>query len=400
MRSLVTLAVLALVVAGLAPAKAGAAHKIYWGGYDSEVSYIRRANPDGSGVQLLVELGLDNFVNGLALHVVGGKMYWGEYQSGLIRRANLDGSGVEDLVTDIPVDLALDANHGKLYWAGYSVPAGIRRANLDGSGVENLVNTTGKDVPYSLALDLKHGKVYWGTQAGLISRANLDGSGVQVLINQGKPVYSLALDVAHGKMYWGAGGEAFIQRANLDGSGVEDVINIYGSNAIALDVGSGKIYYFDFNSYDIRRANLDGSGVEDILPDFAASSIALDLASGGEVDGFYYNNVICKPPQTRPKQRFSVKGGPGSQAFDCAAGLALSPGEELNITIRGVALDSSFGGSFVGYQPSTVICQTNGQRFKLEIPPGTSTFDCSARSLVVNPGDKLKVTIKGFVTRE
>lgn len=328
-------------------------------------------------------------------------MYWSEYQSGLIRRANLDGSGIEDLATDDTQGLALDANHGKLYWASQSLPRQIRRANLDGSGIENLVKITGTAVPGPLALDLLHGKVYWGTDAGIISRANLNGSGVQDLINQG-PAYidSLALDVAHGKMYW-CGTGPLIHRANLDGSGVEDVNISECSTPIALDVGNGKIY-FDRNVFGIRRANLDGSGVEDVLTGFSASSIALDLVSGGVVYGFYYNHAICKPPQTKPRQPFSVKGGRGSQTFDCAAGLALSPGEDLKITLKGVALNSGFGGSLVGYQPTTVICRdlTTEQRLKLVIPPGTQTFDCSARNFFVNPGDSLKVTINGFVPRE
>ncbi|MYD62181.1 MAG: hypothetical protein F4W91_14170 [Gemmatimonadetes bacterium] len=73
-----------------------------------------------------------------------------------MQRANLDGSDVEDLVTaglDRPSGIALDVVTGKMYWGDYDNygTAKIQCANLDGSDVEDLV-TTGLDRPSGIAL--------------------------------------------------------------------------------------------------------------------------------------------------------------------------------------------------------------------------------------------------------
>ena len=69
----------------------------------------------------------------------------------MIRRANLDGSDIEDLVFGAdPRGLALDVVGGKIYWTDWS--GMIRRANLDVSNIEDLV--TGLDKPFGLALYL------------------------------------------------------------------------------------------------------------------------------------------------------------------------------------------------------------------------------------------------------
>lgn len=119
----------------------------------------------------------------------------------------------------------------------------------------------------------------------------------------------------------------------------------------------------------IRRANLDGSGTEDlrVVQGGKLSGVALDVGAGRYVIGFHYDKVVCKPPNTRPKQRFSIKGGRDSQTFDCAAGLALGPGDDLKITVTGADFSSSVGGSLVGFQPTKVICRylTTEQRLKL-----------------------------------
>ena len=149
---------------------------------------IQRANLDGSNVQDLVTrtqgLG-DPF--GIALDVVGGKMYWTDNGTEKIQRANLDGSNIEDLVTqglEYPLDIALDVEGGKMYWTDSGTDK-IQRANLDGSNIEDLV-TQGLDDPTGIALDVGGGKMYW-TDSGTdkIQRANLDGSNVEDLVTQG-----------------------------------------------------------------------------------------------------------------------------------------------------------------------------------------------------------------------
>ena len=238
---------------------------IFWA--DRDADKIQRANLDGSNIEDLVTQGLED-PRGIALDVVGGKMYWTDRDADKIQRANLDGSNVEDLVTRglrDPSGIALDVVGGKMYWTDRGRNK-IQRANLDGSNVEDLV-TRGLRDPSGIALDVVGGKMYWtdwGTDK--IQRANLDGSNVEDLVTRGLwnprlwDPSGIALDVVGGKMYWTDWGTYKIQRANLDGSNVEALVTrgLRGPIGIALDVEGGKMYWTDTLTAKIQRANLDG----------------------------------------------------------------------------------------------------------------------------------------------
>ena len=101
------------------------------------VPMLYRCTPDGASQELLLTLDTHNYVRGLALDPVGGKIYWSSSDgyvagNGKIRRANLDGTGVEDLVTGMiyPYGIALDMATGKMFWIRQEVNS-IWRANLD-----------------------------------------------------------------------------------------------------------------------------------------------------------------------------------------------------------------------------------------------------------------------------
>jgi DNA-binding beta-propeller fold protein YncE len=80
--------------------------------------------------------------HGLALDLVGGKLYWAELQK--IRRANLDGTQIETVLTvplsdPSPDTIAVDAPAGKVYWTEFVESGRIRRANLDGTDTETVL---------------------------------------------------------------------------------------------------------------------------------------------------------------------------------------------------------------------------------------------------------------------
>ena len=240
---------------------------IFWA--DFATDKIQRANLDGSNVEDLVTQGLRS-PSGIALDVVGGKMYWTDWDADKIQRANLDGSNVEDLVTRglrDPLGIALDVEGGKMYWTDWRTEK-IQRANLDGSNIEDLV-TRGLRSPLSIALDVEGGKMYWTDNfTDKIQRANLDGSNIEDLVTRGlRDPLGIALDVEGGKMYWADFATDKIQRANLDGSNIEDLVTrgLRGPFGIALDVEGGKMYWTDNVTDKIQRANLDGSNVEDLV---------------------------------------------------------------------------------------------------------------------------------------
>ncbi len=288
MRSFGRWAFLGAIVAALLAATVDAsanAVKMYW--TDGDSLNIQRANPDGSGVEIVVTDLVDT--RGIALDAAGGKMYWIEHFAQKIQRANLDGSAMEDLVTTgmiSPIGLAIDVADGKMYWADASTCL-IQSANLEipfgetpstRTDVEDLVtgpippdvdDHAGTNCPAGLALDLAGGKMYWTEGvAHRIQRANLDGSDIEALVQLSHDLNAapigIALDVAGGKMYWTDRSTGKIQRANLNGSSVEDLVTgLSIPLGIALDVDDGKMYWVDngVGNVDfpdqIQRANLE-----------------------------------------------------------------------------------------------------------------------------------------------
>jgi len=189
------------------------------------------------------------------------KLYFTDAEDRAIRRANVDGSAIELLVqTDPgpgtatcgggslsqpgrPAHIALDVAQGVMYWADPGLGA-LFRANLDGSGVTTLLtnanvpvyppDVNGTAISGSLAVDPEGQALYFGTVGlvqdgqgctvltGNVMRANLDGSGVSVLSSQDAEILALAVDHERGMLYAtvkafnGPGG--YVERVSLDGA--------------------------------------------------------------------------------------------------------------------------------------------------------------------------------------
>ena len=236
---------------------------MYW--VDMDVGTLQSLT--GSRVARLVP-NVQN-ANSVAVDIAGNKVYWAEQtgdRSGRIRRANLNGTGVQLVkeLTSVPQGLALDTENGKLYLTnGWGQ---VQRMNLNGSGFETdlIVNLQS---PRGIAVDAAGGKVYWtertGDRSGRIRRANLNGTSVQLVKELTSVPQGLALDTENGKLYltngWGR-----VQRMNLNGSGFEPnlIVNLKSPRGIAVDVAGGKVYWTETGK--IRRANLDGSNRQDI----------------------------------------------------------------------------------------------------------------------------------------
>jgi DNA-binding beta-propeller fold protein YncE len=222
-----------------------AAGKLYWtqGDPNADTGLIIRANLNGSGQQTLVPSAF--FPVSIALDPSGGKMYWIQHAQPTapsgedIDRANLDGSGAVNLV-HMPVQigngsLALDLAGGKIYFTDYNDGL-IERCNLDGTAPTTLIS--GLNFPWGIALDVASGKMYWADiSGGDIRRANLDGSSPTTLVSGLNRPANIALDLPAGKMYWTDSPDVNgdLRQANLDGTG--SVVLVSGLNtpfAIAL----------------------------------------------------------------------------------------------------------------------------------------------------------------------
>ena len=225
----------------------------------------------------LVDAEVENLVpsvqnaTSLTLDVANNKFYWTEKTSnttGKIRRANLDGTNVQLVLdlTSVPFDITLDAANGKLYltnsWGK------VQRLNLDGSGFQsNLI--TGLDMLTGIAIDVAGGKLYWtektSNTTGKIRRANLDGTNVQLLRDLTSAPFDIALDAADGKLYltnsWGN-----VQRLNLDGSGFQSnfITGLDTPMDIAVDTVGQKLYLTSPDG-KISQRNLSGGGSQEVV---------------------------------------------------------------------------------------------------------------------------------------
>ena len=243
--------------------------RVYWTELNTDT--VKRANPDGSSVETLLDSGLSN-PYGIAVDQAGGKIYWTESSGSSVKTANLDGSSPTTLVTGLssPYGIAVNPLGGKVYWVEIGSNT-VKRANLDGSSVETLVSSGVSD-PNGIAVNPLDGKIYW-TELGsdTVKRANLDGSSVETLVSSGvSDPRDITVDPLGGKIYWTDDGGDTVKRANLDGSSQSILVNTSSmAFGIAVDPQGGKIYWVDNTS--VNSANLDGSSPATLISGVSAS---------------------------------------------------------------------------------------------------------------------------------
>ena len=205
----------------------------------------------------------------IVVHAGGKKVYWTEKtsdRSGKIRRANLDGSNVQLVkdLTSVPRQLTLDTVQNKLYltnsWSK------IQRMNFDGSGFRpNLI--TGLNEPKHLAVDVSSGKVYW-TEPGSIWRADLNSKNREQLLTNLGELGGLA--IANGRMYWTERNKhnqtiGRVRRATLMGSHVTTLATLMSvPMGIAVDTAGRKLYWTNSRGR-IQRATLTGKHIQNVV---------------------------------------------------------------------------------------------------------------------------------------
>ena len=139
---------------------------------------VQRLNLNGQNYQPNLITDLES-PRHLVLDVTGGKVYWTETTeaSGRIRRANLDGSSVEIVTTHLVAPLSLAVANGKVYWTSGGK---LHRAHLDGTNSELL--ETLPLTPTDIAVDTARNSLYLTLPTGEIHRRDLDGSGEEAVV--------------------------------------------------------------------------------------------------------------------------------------------------------------------------------------------------------------------------
>ncbi len=190
-------------------------NKVYLS-YDvgSNSGVIVRCDPDGTNLTTILTDSKN--ITGLDIDPNGGYVYWANVAA--IKRALVSGAPTPTIVT-LPATVssaqgvALDVVGGKVYWIqanGNKVV--IQYSNLDGSSMATLVNDSfgfgsGNSNPQDIELDLTAGKMYFtnarGSGTSFMGVVNLDGTNPQVLFSAiGDAPTGLGLDVANGILYW------------------------------------------------------------------------------------------------------------------------------------------------------------------------------------------------------
>lgn len=140
--------------------------RIYWS--DIELKTISRAFLNGSGLEVVVEFGLD-FPKGLAVDWRAGNLYWSDAGTGRIEVARLDGSSRRVVVwrgLESPECLLVVGS--RLLWSSWGTAPVIERARLDGSEREVFVSDPGRAT--GLTEDEEGGVLYWADQDSLTVR--------------------------------------------------------------------------------------------------------------------------------------------------------------------------------------------------------------------------------------
>ena len=287
-----------------APQRAGApAGRLFF--LDLGAGRVLSANPDGSGLKVVVEEGR-KLPDGLAVDAAAGHLYWTNMgnlkaNDGSILRSDLDGSHVTTIVpsggTFTPKQLQLDKVNRKLYWSDRE---GMRvmRANFDGSEIETLVDTSeGDERPgadarkwcVGIAVDPTDRKFYWtqkgGDNAGegRICRANIDippgqraanRRDIEVLFTDLPEPIDLELDIQNRMMYWTDRGDPprgnTVNRAPMDATPRDrkdpEILfsHLMEGIGLALDRQGGRMFITDFAG-SVYSANLDGSNQKTVL---------------------------------------------------------------------------------------------------------------------------------------
>ena len=311
---------------------------MYW--ITTDTDKIESLEPFDAVTQEVVSLTVD---------AAGGKIYWAEQGSsrGTIKRANLDGTNVEVLTTE-PItasSFVVDTTDNKLYWTD-STQGRAHSADLNGENITTIIEL---DDIKDIAVDTEGGKLYF-SDTFAIRRVNRDGTNVEIILTGWGTFRTTGIGgiaVADGKIYWTElqhwnRGSGKIHRANLNGTNIETLATPLGRpTGLAVDTVGGKVYWA--NSYGgIQRMDINGGEIENVVYGIAAPGhFALGAVST--------QPTTPTPPET-PTTDAVVRISPASVASPAV-------GEQVEFT-----LNITEGEAVAGYQ-ATVQFDTTALRY-------------------------------------
>ncbi len=364
----------------------------------------------------------------LTVDRAGGKLYWGERSKngGIIKRANFDGTSVEVLLTlpNVPRGIAIDTVESKLYWTNSDLQ--IQTSDLNGEGIstviqleENILEETkencrsggfffflfvplilgadggGCDIetirtnltsPTDITVNTVDGRVYWTEFSGRIRRMNLDGTGLDTLVPDIGSPYGIV--VAGDKVYWAEEVDerhGKIQWANFNGTNIETLATVQGlPTGISVDTAAGKVYWTNSLLGEIQRTDINGGEVEDV---------ALGITAPGDF-------VLVPDPQQMPPTTAATTDATVSISPASVASPAIGQQLEFSLNIAdGGAVAAyqatvQFDGTALRYISSTIGDYLPVGAFPLPVDASGNTVTLGAVSLAgESNGDGTLATI-------
>ncbi|KAG8563697.1 hypothetical protein GDO81_016176 [Engystomops pustulosus] len=308
--------------------------KLYWA--DAKLSFIHRANLDGSFRQKVVE---GSLTHPFALTLAGDMLYWTDWQTRSIHACNKHtGDKRREILSALysPMDIQVfslerqphfktpcDDNNGgcshlcllsprdpfyscacptgvMLMEDGKSCKIGaddvlllarrtdLRRISLDMPDFTDIVLQI-DDIRHAIAIDYDpvDGYIYWtDDEVRAIRRAYLDGSGAQTLVTtEIQHPDGIAVDWVARNLYWTDTGTDRIEVTHLNGTCRKILIseNLDEPRAIVLNPLTGYMYWTDWGEKPkIESAYLDGSERTVLVNSSLGwpNGLALDLQEG------------------------------------------------------------------------------------------------------------------------
>lgn len=212
--------------------------------------------------------------------VHAARLYW---SGNTIGQMDLDGGNAKTLVSQAGLQLAIDHQGGKMFWASGGTSAGdhIFRANLDGTGVESIKEAY--FVAGGVAVDPRHRVLYW---AGSVDGPHNERSGIHALrLGDLSSEYLFESRITDAPLYLNrAGDEMYVidtDDAVLSHHAIDGRQLPHSASATGFAIGPGEthIYWTDTNA--LMRSKPDGSDETRVgtFPFDYIPAIAIDPAS-------------------------------------------------------------------------------------------------------------------------
>ena len=256
---------------------------MYW--IEGNTIYYR---PTGGGKEIFLEPKDGTLTGGLAIETVGRKVYWTERtidNRGRIQSANLDGTNLQTVkeITTVPLDIALDAMKGTLYWT--SSRGKIRRINVSGKGFDgNFI--TNLNSPKHIAFDVEKRRLYWTDRRGIWHIYADTDIGIRRPLNKADLGEVRGIAVVDDVVYWTEktkNGVGRVRSMNRSGSGV-GLLAVTESIPVGIAVDpDGERMYWTTADGEIQNMSLTGTTIQTVVMRGAGPAAGIALGGTAEV---------------------------------------------------------------------------------------------------------------------